>query len=82
MKVRATFKDPDTMPDACQEAAKRLAKPDGVTADEWVEIQESRAEEAQDAISDKWMEWSEYITVEFDTDAGTATVIPKSKAGV
>jgi hypothetical protein len=76
MKIRVTLKDPDTMHDAVDEAAKRLPKPDGISAAEWRDIYEERAAQAQEVISSWWMQYGEYLEVEFDTDALTATVIP------
>lgn len=75
MKIRVTLKDPDTMPDAVQDAVKRLPKPDGLTDREWAIVREERGSEANEHISSKWMDYGEYLTVEFDTEAGTATVI-------
>lgn len=75
MKIRVTLKDPDTMHDAVDDAVGKMPPPDGVESEEWDRIRESRAEKVKEAISAKWMEYSEYLTVEFDTDAGTATVI-------
>jgi hypothetical protein len=77
MKVRMTLKDPDTMSDAVDDAVKRLPKPDGVSDAEWESLKEGRAEEAKTIIAHGWMEYSEYLVVEFDTDAKTATVIPR-----
>lgn len=78
MKVRITLKDPDTMHDAVDEAAKRLEKPDGIDADEWAHICEQRADKAKGIIAERWMPYSEYLVVEFDTEAMTATVRPAS----
>lgn len=77
MKIRVTFKDPDVMPDSVDDAARRLACPLGVEAEEWEEIRARRAEKAKDAITKLWMDYGEYIVVDFDLDAGTATVVPR-----
>jgi hypothetical protein len=79
MKVRMTLKDPDTMHDAVDEAVKRLPVPDGVSPEEFESIREERADSARSAITDLWMPWGEYLVVEFDTDAKTATVRPASE---
>lgn len=76
MKVRVTLKDPDTMHDAVVDAAKRLKKPDDVSDDEWESIRIGRAAAANAFISSRWMEYGEYLVVDFDTEAGTATVVP------
>lgn len=75
MKVRVTLKDPDTMHDAVDRAVVKLDRPDGVSQPEWEDICEGRAGAAKSVISEKWMEYGEYLVVEFDTEAGTATVI-------
>lgn len=77
MKVICKFKDPDTMQDACRDAAKALPKPDGVSNAEWQEIQEERADAAAELIAERWMEYGEYLDVEFDTEALTATILPR-----
>ena len=76
MKVRVTLKDPDTMHDAVEGAVARLPKPEDLCPQEWADVRDSRVCKVSDAISEKWMEYGEYLVVEFDTDAGTATVIP------
>lgn len=76
MKFRVTFKDPDGVWDSIDNAAKMsAASVKGIDDDEREDLVESRREHL-DAAVEKWIKWSEYLTVEFDTDAGTATVIP------
>lgn len=75
MKIRVTLKDPDTMHDAVDDALKDAEKPDGVSAEEWDDIREARAEKFKGDITTRWMRYGEYLTVEFDTDAHTATVL-------
>lgn len=79
MKIRVTLKDPDTMHDAVDEAFEKLAKPEGVDAEEWADIREARAAKAKEDISNRWMEYGEYLEVEFDLDAKTATVLSTAK---
>lgn len=79
MKVRVTLKDPDTMQDTVDRVVGKLPRPEGVTLEEWCDVLEDRAKETRQAITRKWMEYSEYLTVEFDTDAGTAIVIENGK---
>lgn len=76
MKIRVMLKDPDTMSESCEDAAKRLPQPEGVRESEWAEIRAARALEANQIIAEKWMEYGEYLMVEFDTETETATVIP------
>lgn len=81
MKILCKFKDPDTMTDCVDAAYKREARraPAGVSDEEWSGICEARAETARDWIAELWMEYSEYITVEFDTETKTARVVPRSE---
>jgi hypothetical protein len=83
MVIRVTLKDPDTMHDAVDEALKRQAKPSVMTDREWQVVQEMRAEEIKAAISSKWMEYGEYLTVDFvvsaEGEAEAATVIENGK---
>jgi hypothetical protein len=80
MKIRVTLKDPDTMQDAVDEAVSREPKPVGVSKAEWEDIREARADRIKSAISDKWMDYGEYLIVDFDVDedgaAGDARVVP------
>lgn len=79
MKIRVTLKDPDTMPDAVDEAFAKVERPEGVEPDEWLDIRENRAGKVREQITDRFMEYSEYLVVEFDTDNWTARVVPCSE---
>ncbi len=67
MKIQVTFKDPDGVSDAISDAIPtRKARDDCVW---W---------EDRDAVMDdlsRWIRGCEYVTIEFDTEAGTATVM-------
>lgn len=76
MIIRCSFKDPDKMPDAVVDAFAPLEAPAGLTVDEWASIRRERALEAKHQITKKWMEYGEYLVVDFDTGTGTATVVP------
>ena len=78
MKIKITFKDPDGAYDAISDLVKdQLRNIEGITDDERETMQESRREGMNELLS-KWIEYSEYITIEFDTEAGTAVVCPIS----
>lgn len=67
------------MSDSIVESARDEAKrdlPAGLSTEEAEAVIELRVEKARTAAS-KWIEWGEYIDVEFDTDAGTATVVKR-----
>jgi hypothetical protein len=77
MKILVTFKDPDTLHDAVTDAFERADKPVDLEAEEWKMIRESRRDSAVDKITADFMEYGEYITIEFDTEARTARVVPR-----
>ncbi len=79
MKIRVTLKDPDTMPDAVAREQERQPKPEGIDAIEWDTICEDRARAVQSVITERWMPYGGYLVVEFDTEAGTATVLAASE---
>lgn len=76
MKVHVTLKDPDSLYEAVEDAVKALPKPDGIDDKEWESLREDRAEAAREAITRLWMPYGEYLAVEFNTETGTATVLP------
>lgn len=80
MKIAVTLKDPDTMHDAVDEAMKRQPCPDGLKPDEWASICEARADRIKSSITHAWMEYGEYLCVEFEIDdngkAVAAVVLP------
>ena len=78
MKVRLTMKDPDALYDAVAEAvAADVKKLEGLTDQERDDLAETRREKVRGRIVENWMEWGEYLTVEFDTDAMTAVVVER-----
>jgi hypothetical protein len=81
MKIRVKFKDPDRLQDAVEDAISRAPKPEGVTESEWRDIQSARTERYASDITDQWMEYGEYLDIEFDTDEGTAIVLPAGTIG-
>lgn len=76
MKFQVQMKDPDTLGDAIDDAVKDdLAKIEGLTDEDREALFDSRRVAARD-IADRWFKYGEYLTVEIDTDAKTATVCP------
>jgi len=76
MKFTVTLKDPDGFYESIKEAVDNSLN--GTTLldeDEFEELAEIRRVKINEAIS-KWVKYSEYITIEFDTTANTATVVP------
>lgn len=75
MKFTVLFKDPDTVADAANDAAKdALAEIEGIDDDEREALIEKRADKLREAI-EPWIEYGECVRIEFDTKAGTATVL-------
>ena len=78
MIVELTMKDPDSLQDACDEAAKKSLKANTeLDEEERGLLQETRSQKANELICEKFMEYGEYITVRFDTEKGTAEVVPR-----
>lgn len=76
MKFRVTMKDPDGVFDCVTEAVKESLKSvEGISDDEREALEEERTESVQ-GVMKRWFEYSEYLTVEVDTDAGTCVVVP------
>lgn len=76
MKLRITFKDPDVVDDAIKEAVSRSIAGLGLTdREEICALHEARAESVREKVA-KWFEYGEYVTIEVDTDADTAVVVP------
>jgi hypothetical protein len=72
MKIKITFKDPDCVHGSIKDALDS-SRPDGLSDDEWETIREER--EGKLDLS-PFIEYSEYCTVEIDTEAKTAVVVP------
>lgn len=75
MKFRVTMKDPDTLHDAIREAVGAGSDLAGLPLDERRALVEIRVGKVNE-LCGEWFEYSEYITVEIDTDAKTCIVVP------
>ena len=76
MKIRITLKDPDGVWDSVADAAKEsVATTIGLSNDERLSLLETRRASINKALL-PWIKYGEYVTIEIDTDAKTATVIP------
>ena len=71
MKLQVMFKSPDAVHNSLQDAG--FSTKCGV-----VDSGDPDAEcyESIEQVLRQWIKWGECITVEFDTEAGTATVVP------
>ena len=74
MKFKVYLKDPDGFYDSVEEACKESLRSSNLPEDEQKLLLESRIEKAWKQI-DRWVEYKEYVVLEFDTDAVTATVV-------
>ena len=72
-KFRVTLKDPDGPADCIGDAA-RTSLPEGLSAEEREAIIGIRREELS-RFAGQWLEYGEYAQIEFDTEAGTATLL-------
>lgn len=76
MKFKVTLKDPDGFYDGITDAVEESLSSNSFMSERESEAaQEARRDTIKDAI-EKWVEYGEYITIEFDTEAKTATVVP------
>lgn len=79
MRFKVTMKDPDTLHDAVADAVrKEVATLPGLDAEERRAVEEQRREATMKAAG-QWFRFSEYLTVEIDTEARTATVCPAGR---
>lgn len=82
MKMRLTFKDPDILIDELEsqkfEMKKTLIK-DLNISEEAAEVEVDFRMKKMEQLVDKYMEYGEYITVEFDDENSTARVVPNNE---
>ena len=76
MKFQVQMKDPDVLHDAIQEAVEKQIKEVGITDKDEIEALSEKRREKVAAICSAWFRYSEYLTVEIDTDANTCIVVP------
>ena len=63
MKLKVTFKSPDAL-----DCALTDARYNGATMEDL---------DAVTQLTSRFLQYGEYVTIEFDTESGTATVLPK-----
>lgn len=78
MKFTITFKDPDGVYESLQEEARSTLTNQalGLTEKEYEALLEAREDTMKEFIS-PWIQYGEYVTIEFDTEQNTATVVKK-----
>lgn len=76
------MKDPDApyeaVRDAVRDQVKALVDSGAISRDEADDLVDSRVDEQNEKL-DRWLQHGEYLTVEFDTDAMTATVVERGQ---
>jgi len=78
MKIKIHLKDPDGVYESINCAAKRSVEEIiglKLSDSERESLVEGRHESMSESCS-KWIKYGEYVTIEIDTDAGTAVVLP------
>ncbi len=77
MILRITMKDPDGVWESIDNAIRSAVRADclPLTEDEQEELVESRREKVSQSLR-AWLDYLEYVTIEVDTDANTARVVP------
>lgn len=82
MKIKVQLKDPDALFDAVQDAVHDhvvlMAEANNLDYGERKSLEEARVEKVLE-LAKRWFRWSEYLTVEIDTDAETCVVLPATK---
>lgn len=78
MKLRVTMKDPDAILDAKADLRHELVNQlvnDLNISRTAAEVEVSERFSKLDHLVSQYFEWGEYVTIELDTDAGTATLV-------
>ena len=76
MIIQVSLKDPDGFSDSVDEAVREDVAKLGLAPDEFDAVFETRRDKVWTALK-KFVEYQEYLSVEFDTDAETARVVPR-----
>lgn len=78
MKFKVTMKNPDAVGNALNKAAEEIVNNNGTLDDDIPDAVEREYGKLGELCS-KWFKYDEYLTVEIDTVAKTATVCEVSK---
>lgn len=76
MKIKVTLKDPDGVYESIRDAVRESLANKDLDDDEIDLLIENRVEKVNDILK-KWIEYGEYITIEFDTEEETAIVVER-----
>jgi hypothetical protein len=79
MKIKITLKDPDGVSNAIMDAVKeQLAAISGLDERERDELADGRTEQIGEKLG-RWITYGEYVSIEFDLDTMTATVLERGR---
>lgn len=78
MKFTVFLKDPDAFWEAVRDACKTSLQVTGLDKQEQELLLENRTEKTLEFLS-KWVDYSEEVYLEFDTEAGTAVVMERDQ---
>jgi hypothetical protein len=93
VKIKITFKDPDALYEKLLATARKsleeiestpplstiALRPTSLSQDEREMLTDARADVLSNRLS-TWIQWGEYVTIEFDLDKKTATVLEVERA--
>ena len=79
MQFTITFKTPDAMDDGIRRALADMGGYEDVIPEPDEMDMDSELAHTMEQVAEKFIKWGEYITVQFDTDTKTATVLPAEK---
>lgn len=74
MIIRVNLKDPDGFSDSVDEVVRADVAKLGLEKDEADAVFKTRREKTWEALA-KFVRYKEYVSIEFNTEAGTATVV-------
>lgn len=76
MKLTVSFKTPDAADYAIKDALEYNEELEAIEDEEERSWKKEELEATLAEDLSKWIQYSEYVRIEFDTEAGTATVLP------
>lgn len=78
MKLRIVMKDPDGVSNSVSDAVHDSVNELGLPRNESDAVLEARMETVNRVLQ-RWFRWNEYVTIEVDTDTGTAVVVEAAR---
>lgn len=75
MILKLTLKSPDAISEFFEESVEQF-RPSDMNDEDWEQYNREDAKLKLIQSLQKWIKWQEYVYIEFDTEKGTATVLP------